>query len=730
MHKGAISKIQMASSTISPPVAQSKVDVDNNPLLSDATFPRFGLVTASHVKPAIEHTLAYAESQIAALETSLQSKLDNKQSPSLLDLIQPLEKIQDRLGRVWGTVTHLKAVKDSDDLRKAVEEIQPKVVAFGTRVAQSKPIYLAFKTIQDDANAYSKLTDGQKRIVDKQVRSAQLGGVGLEGAKKERFNEIKLELANLSTKFGNNVLDSTKAFALVLTSKDEVAGLPPSWLAAAAQTARSKGHENANATDGPWVVTLDFPSYMPFMQFAQHRDLREKVYKASLTKASELAENVDHDVNNIPICEKILSLRKELAQILDYDNFAQVSLASKMATFDEAISQMESLRVASFEKAKEELAELQAFAEKDGFQGDLKHWDVTYYAERLKEATFTFQEEALRPYFALENVLAGLFSLVKRLFGVDIVEAKGVDVSLWDSSVRVYQVMSNNETIAYFYLDPFTRPAEKRGGAWMDSVAGRSTLLAGKDQSVRLPIAHMVCNQTPPVDSTPSLMTLREVETLFHELGHALQHMLTKEDGLVAGINGIEWDCVEIPSTFMEHWVYDKATLLGLAKHYQTGETLPLDLYNKIVQAKNFRAGSMMLRQVHFSLVDLELHSRYDPSTNSMLDFEREIGTKTLVMPAQPYDRFLCAFSHIFAGGYSAGYYSYKYAEILSADAFAAFDEAGLENQDKVKEIGLAFRNTILGLGGAKSPLDVFILFRGRKPDPHPLLKYSGLVAA
>eukprot|EP00186_Timspurckia_oligopyrenoides_P003753 CAMPEP_0182442316 /NCGR_PEP_ID=MMETSP1172-20130603/1235_1 /TAXON_ID=708627 /ORGANISM="Timspurckia oligopyrenoides, Strain CCMP3278" /LENGTH=722 /DNA_ID=CAMNT_0024637091 /DNA_START=113 /DNA_END=2281 /DNA_ORIENTATION=+ len=710
----------------------SSTALKSNPLLSASNLPLFGEIKAEHVVPAMEFLLEQLEQDFSELENTLDKIREQGETPKWEQLVHPLEKSGDKIGRVWGAINHLKSVQDRAELRSAVETIQPKVVAFSSRVAQSKPIYQAFKGIQDNASLYSALTEAQQRIVDSNVLKATLGGVALEGTEKERFNEIKQELAKLSTKFSNNVLDSTKAFSMRLTEKEDVEGLPDSLLGLAAQQAKSKGDENATAADGPWLFTLDFPSYYPFMQFAKKAELREKMYHASLIRASELTSYVDGDVNNVPICEKILALRKEIAALLGFEHYAAMSVASKMATFESATNQMEELRESCIEIAKQEHKDLTAFAHANGFEGELKQWDVPYWSERLKESQFDFEEEALRPYFSLPRVLDGLFALVKRLFGVDVVELENADVSKWDESVRYFEIRDGEtkEPIANFFLDAYSRPAEKRGGAWMDEVVSRSTLLAGA-AGVRLPVAHMVTNQSPPVGDKPSLMTFREVETLFHELGHALQHMLTREDGLVAGIRGVEWDCVELPSTFMENWVYDRATLFGIAKHYETGETLPEELYEKIKMAKKFRAASMLLRQLHFSIVDLELHSKYaadeGKSGVSMLDFERKVGERTLVMQPQDYDRFLCTFGHIFAGGYSAGYFSYKWAEVMSADAFEAFEEVGLENEAEVQSVGRRFRETVLALGGGKAPVDVFKLFRGREPSPKALLRQNGL---
>jgi len=461
------------------------------------------------------------------------------------------------------------------------------------------------------------------------------------------------------------------------------------------------------------------------MTHAKNRALREEMYRAYISRASS------GDIDNTPIIDKVLALRQEKSQLLGFKNYAELSMASKMATLDRADQLMEELRSSSYASAQQDLAEVKEFAASQGFSEDLLWWDVAFWAERLREDKYDLKDEQLRPYFALPNVLDGLFALAKRLFGVDVVPADN-QASVWQQDVRFFQLLQEGKPKAYFYLDPYSRPEEKRGGAWMAEVVGRSSLLAPPGSSVRLPVAHMVCNQSPPLGDQPSLMTFREVETLFHEFGHALQHMLTDVDeGLVAGIRGVEWDAVELPSQFMENWCYDRPTLYSFAKHYETGEPLPEEFYQRLKAAKTFRAGTMMLRQVHFSCIDLELHGRYTPGQGeSVFDRDAAVAKKTQVMPPFPEDRFLCSFSHIFAGGYSAGYFSYKWAEVLSADAFAAFEEVGLEDNDKVMDTGRRFRDTVLALGGSKAPEEVFELFRGRQPSTEPLLRHNGLLPA
>ncbi|CAH8270687.1 unnamed protein product [Arabidopsis lyrata] len=697
----------------------SEDSLSSNPLLQNFDFPPFDSVDAHHVRPGVRALLQQLEAELEQLEKTVE--------PSWPKLVEPLEKIIDRLSVVWGMINHLKAVKDTPELRAAIEEVQPEKVKYQLRLGQSKPIYNAFKAIRESPD-WKSLSEARQRLVEAQIKEAVLSGIALEDDKREDFNKIEQELEKLSHKFSENVLDATKKFEKLITDKKEIEGLPPSALGLFAQAAVSKGHENATADTGPWLITLDAPSYLPVMQHAENRSLREEVYRAYLSRASS------GDLDNTAIIDQILKLRLEKAKLLGYRNYAEVSMATKMATVEKADELLEKLRSASWDPAVQDIEDLKSFAKNQGAAeaDSLTHWDITFWSERLRESKYDINEEELRPYFSLPKVMDALFGLAKTLFGIDVVPADGV-APVWNSDVRFYCVKdSSGNPTAYFYFDPYSRPSEKRDGAWMDEVFSRSRVMAQKGSSVRLPVAQMVCNQTPPVGDKPSLMTFREVETVFHEFGHALQHMLTKEDeGLVAGIRNIEWDAVELPSQFMENWCYHRDTLMSIAKHYQTGETLPENVYKKLLAARTFRAGSLSLRQLKFATVDLELHTKYMPGgTETIYDVDQRVSIKTQVIPPLPEDRFLCSFSHIFAGGYAAGYYSYKWAEVLSADAFSAFEDAGLDDIKAVKETGQRFRNTILALGGGKAPLKVFVEFRGREPSPEPLLRHNGLLAA
>ncbi|MBM5817861.1 MAG: M3 family metallopeptidase, partial [Cyanobacteria bacterium K_Offshore_surface_m2_239] len=597
------------------------------------------------------------------------------------------------------------------------------VVAFGNRAGQSRVLFEALRSLQ----AQGGLDATQERILTAELRDMELRGVGLEGEAQAAFNAASQELAELATAFGNRVLDATNAWTLRLSDPAEVEGLPESLKEQLAQAARDAGDGEATASEGPWLLGLDMPRFGPFLKYSRRRDLREIAYKAHVSRASGKTDG------NWPAIERILTLRREQAQRLGYGSWAEVSLAAKMAgSVADVEALLEDLRTAAYPVSLQELEALRACAAREGAAEaeDLKPWDVSFWAEVRRQEAFDLDSEALRPWFPLPRVLDGLFGLCDRLFGLRIRPADG-EAPVWHPDVRFFRVddAGSGEPLAAFYLDPYSRPGSKRGGAWMDECLVRSVDEAGAPV---LPVAYLVCNQSPPVGDTPSLMTFEEVETLFHEFGHGLQHMLTTVDRpQAAGINNVEWDAVELPSQFMENWCYDHATLMGMARHWQSGEPLPEAEFAKLQAARTFMGGAATQRQVHFALTDLRLHSQWTPECGrSPEQLRREIAVTTTVLEPIEEDAFLCSFGHIFAGGYSAGYYSYKWAEVLSADAFSAFEEVGLENEAAIQATGRRFRETVLSLGGSRHPGEVFETFRGRPPSPEALIRHSGLVAA
>ena len=686
----------------------------DNPILQTSGIPAYDTIQASHVEAGITEMLKLASQFLESAEQCPVYNWDR--------LMAPLEKIDLLYEYGWSPVEHLLSVVNSNDLRQAHEAVLSQVVQFGLRIGQSHPLYKGMCGLRD-SEAWNKLSECRQRIVTRAIRNAELSGVGLNTADQKQFNKNQQRLSQLATDFSNHVLDATKAFHLDITERNAAEGLPDSYrrMAAAAwsQAAENEGM-HSTPESGPWRITLDAPSFGPFMQYCRIRELRETVYRACIFRAST------GETNNEPLIDEILKLRKEQANLLGFDSYAQLSLSRKMADGLTQVDAMFSqLLQTSFDKGRDELNELTEFANTQGHDGPLSHWDVAFWAERLREKRYAFTDEELRPYFSLDRVLDGLFELCERLFAITVRRADK-RAPLWHDDVRYYEIDNENgDYIAAFYLDAYSRPENKRDGAWMNDCIARSVT----QSETRLPIAHLVCNVTPPVGNVPSLMTFREVETLFHEFGHGLQHMMTViDDRSASGINGVEWDAVELPSQFMENWCYHRSTLLGMAVHHETGETLPEELFHKICEARTYRAASAMLRQLQLGMIDMHLHSSFDPKgSESAFDVFQRICDETSPMPALPENRFLCSFHHIFSGGYAAGYYSYKWAEVLSADAFGAFEEAGLDDEAAVAEIGRRFRETVLAQGGSRHPMEIFQEFRGRKPSVEALLRHSGL---
>ena len=714
---------------ISGPMSSSTAALPE--ILRGEGLPNFQAITPEAVSAHIPQLIEELDAELTSLEKQLSSALESGTPLSWSAVMDPLQRLGERLRWSWGVVSHLNGVCNSPELREAHAAQQAAVVQFGNRAGQSQVIYKALEQLQQQGGA---LDAAQQRILAAELRDMQLRGVGLSGGEQEAFNSASQELAELSTRFGNQVLDATNGWTLKLTERDQVDGLPASLLDQLAQAARQAGDSEASADAGPWLLGLDMPRYAPFLRYSRRRDLREQVYRAHVSRASGQAGS---ELNNWPLIERILTLRGEQAKRLGYGNWAEVSLAAKMADSEAAVEALlEELRAAAYPVAQQELEALAACASRHGAAeaADLQPWDVSFWAEKLRQESFELDSEALRPYFPLPQVLEGLFALCSRLFGITIEAADG-EAPVWHSDVRYFRILEGAQAgsgagtpLAAFYLDPYSRPGSKRGGAWMDECLVRSRR---PDGTAVLPVAYLICNQSPPVVDTPSLMTFEEVETLFHEFGHGLQHMLTTvERPQAAGINGVEWDAVELPSQFMENWCYDRATLMGMARHWQNGEALPEAEYRKLLAARTFMGGSATLRQVHFALVDLKLHSQWQPGSGQSPEaLRRQIAESTTVLAPIDEDAFLCSFGHIFAGGYAAGYYSYKWAEVLSADAFSAFEEVGLENEERIRDTGRRFRDTVLSLGGSLDPKQVFEAFRGRQPSSEALIRHSGLVA-
>lgn len=677
----------------------------DNALLDLSGLPAFKSISPKHIESAVEYLLAENRAQLNVL-------LEATDAYTWGNLIQPFEDMEERLERVWSTVTHLNAVVNSDALRAAYNACLPKLSEYATELGQNAHLYRAYKHIAESSE-YAALVAAQKKVIDNELRDFQLSGVGLDQDGQARYKIIQQELSSLTAKFEENVLDATQGWRKHISSKTELAGLPETSLALARQTAVQAGLEG-------WLFSLEYPSYLPLIQYADSRALRREMYEAYVTRASDQGPSAG-EWDNTETLQKILQLRHELAQLLGFANYAELSLAKKMAkSTAQVMDFLNDLAQRSRPLAEQELAELRAFAEGLGC-ADLEAWDIPYYTEKLRAHKYALSQEDVRPYFPELRVLTGLFGLVKRLYGLVIAEIKGIET--WHPDVRFYEIRDARNTLrGQFYLDLYARP-HKRGGAWMAECVTRKRT----GQNVQTPVAYLTCNFSAPVGETPALFTHDEVLTLFHEFGHGLHHMLTQVDYIgVAGINGVAWDAVELPSQFMENWCWERATLDLIAGHYQTNEALPENLFNKMLAAKNFQSGMQMVRQLEFALFDFRMHREYDPARGARVaDLLNEIRNTVSVFTPPVFNRFAHSFSHIFAGGYAAGYYSYKWAEVLSSDAFAKFEENGVFDQTT----GQQFLHTILEQGGAREPMELFVEFRGREPTIDALLRHSGIAA-
>lgn len=673
----------------------------NNPLLESSELPPFSKILPEHVKPAIEAIIADNEKAVASL-------LASGTGIGWRSLQEPLDQLDDRLGQAWSPVGHMNAVVNSEALREAYNGCLPLLSEYSTRLGQNRQLFEAYQSLADSAD-FNQLDSAQQKVINDNLRDFRLAGVALEDDKKTRYGEIKKQLSELTSKFSDNVLDATMAWSKLITDESELAGLPESALAGARQLAESKEKEG-------WLLNLDFPSYFPVMTYCDNRELRKEVYTAFSTRASDQGPN-GGAFDNTENIREILKLRHELARLLGFENYAEYSLATKMAESpDKVVEFLQDLAAKSKLQAEKELAELTAFAKAEfGIEG-LEAWDVGYYGEKLRQQRYAISQEELRPWFPAEKVIAGMFDVVNRLFGIEFETVDNVDT--WHKDVRFFNITRQGEVIGRFYLDLYARE-HKRGGAWMDVCRSRWKL----DDKLQLPVAYLTCNFTPPVGDKPALLTHDEVVTLFHEFGHGLHHMLTRVDyAAISGISGVAWDAVELPSQFMENWCWEKDGLAIISGHFDTGEPLPEAKLNKLLAAKNFQSAMMMVRQLEFSLFDFKLHKEYRDSIDvqSVLD---EVRKQVAVVIPPSFNRFQNSFSHIFAGGYAAGYYSYKWAEVLSADAFSRFEEEGIFN----RETGESFLHEVLEKGGSAEPMELFVNFRGREPEIDALLRHSGI---
>ncbi|MCF5770052.1 oligopeptidase A [Aeromonas veronii] len=679
----------------------------NNPLLTMDSLPPFSQIKPEQVQPAVIQAIADCKQKI--------SDVLALRDPHTWDsLIAPLEEVNDRLSRIWSPVSHLNSVLNSEALREAHDACLPLLSEFQTYVGQHEGLYQAYLALSQ-SDDFPLLSGAQRKEIQNTLRDFRLSGIGLPAEAQQRYGEIQARLSELASRFSNNVLDATQGWHKLVADEAALAGLPDSVRAAARQMAELKGKEG-------WLFTLDIPSYLPVMMYADNRELRAEMYEAFTTRASDQGPNAGK-WDNSAIMSELLTLRRELAQLLGFANYAELSLATKMADkTEQVVSFLTDLAAKSLPQGKAELEEIRAFAAEQHGQSELAAWDLAYYAEKLKQHKFSISDEQLRPYFPASKVVKGLFEVVKRVFGMKVRERLGIDT--WHPDVRFYDIFdADDELRGSFYLDLYARE-HKQGGAWMDVCLGRRYR---QDGSLQKPVAYLTCNFNGPVDGKPALFTHNEVVTLFHEFGHGIHHMLTRIDVAgVAGINGVAWDAVELPSQFLENWCWESEALAFISGHYETGEPLPADLLEKMLTARNFQAAMQMLRQLEFALFDFRLHQEFDPANPAQLPaLLDEVRSQVAVMTPPAFNRFQHSFSHIFAGGYAAGYYSYKWAEVLSADAFSRFEEEGIFNP----ATGQSFLKNILEKGGSKEPMELFRAFRGREPKVDALLRHSGIAA-
>jgi oligopeptidase A len=677
----------------------------SNPLLSMTALPPFSLIKPEHIKPAVEQAIADCRAKVEEV-------LTNSDLASWEMICVPLAETDDRLSRIWSPVGHLNGVKNSAELREAYESCLPILSDYGTWVGQHKGLYEAYKAIKA-SDEFATLSQAQQKTITDALKDFELSGIGLPAKEQHRYGEISKRLSELASTFSNNVLDATMGWSKLITDESALEGLPESAIQAAKANAEAKDKEG-------YLFTLEIPSYLPVMTYCANRELRQEMYQAFVTRASDRGPNAGEWDNSEIIAEK-LKLSHEIARLLGFNTYSEKSLATKMAESPEQVlGFLNNLAVRAKPQAEREVAELRDYAKTEFGAEDLEPWDFSFYSEKLKQHRYSISDEQLRPYFPEKKAVAGLFEVLKRVFGMDVKQREGVEV--WDDTVTFYDIFdAAGELRGSFYLDLYARE-HKRGGAWMDECAVRRICADG---SLQTPVAYLTCNFNKPIGDKPALFTHDELVTLFHETGHGIHHMLTQVDApSVSGINGVPWDAVELPSQFLENWCWEEEALAFISGHFETGEPLPKEMLDKMLAAKNFQSAMGILRQLEFGLFDFSLYTNYDPEVGAqVLETLFDVKSRVSVVPSPEWGRFPHSFSHIFAGGYSAGYYSYLWAELLSADAFSRFEEEGIFNQ----ATGADFLHCILERGGSEEPMDLFKRFRGREPQLDAMLRHCGI---
>ena len=675
-----------------------------NPLLNMQGLPPFSQIKPEHIQPAIEKLIQDCRDTVEQVLTQPHFTWEN--------FILPLTEVNDRLSRAWSPVSHLNAVKNSPALREVYQACLPLLSEYGTWVGQHKGLYNAYLALQNTPE-FATYSVAQKKAIENSLRDFTLSGIGLSEEKQKRYGEIAACLSELNSQFSNNVLDATMGWEKIIEDEAELTGLPESALQAAKQSAENKGLQG-------YRFTLEIPSYLPVMTYCENRALREEIYRAYATRASEQGPNAGK-WDNSKVMEEILTLRIELAKLLGFNTYTELSLATKMAQNPQQVLDfLDNLAERAKPQGEKELQDLKDYCEKEFGVTELAPWDISFYSEKQKQHLYAINDEELRPYFPEERVISGLFELIKRIFNIRAVERFGVDT--WHKDVRFFDLIDEKDQVrGSFYLDLYARE-NKRGGAWMDDCIGRKRKLDG---SIQTPVAYLTCNFNAPIGDKPALFTHDEVTTLFHEFGHGIHHMLTQIDvSDVAGINGVPWDAVELPSQFMENWCWEEDALAFISGHYETGEPLPKEKLTQLLKAKNFQAAMFILRQLEFGIFDFRLHHTFEPEkVNQILDTLKAVKSQVAVIKGVDWARTPHSFSHIFAGGYAAGYYSYLWAEVLSADAFSRFEEEGIFNPIT----GKSFLDEILTRGGSEEPMLLFKRFRGREPQLDALLRHKGI---